>query len=337
MELIVDQFGTFVRKHQGRIRVHKDKEVLQEVPLLHLEHVLIIGGGIGISSDAIRACCEQGTPIHFLSSRGDAQASLYSAGLTGTVRTRRAQLRAYDDERGVRMALAFAGGKLRSQANLLRYAGKYRKETAPLIHMELALLAQEVLDHERDLGRISGRCIDDVREAILSIEARGAQRYWAGIRLLVPEELGWPGRDGRGALDPFNAALNYGYGVLQTQVERALVVAGLDPYGGFLHADRPGKASLIFDVIEEFRQPVVDRTLLGLVNRGFTIDRDETGRLETTVRHKLVEKIEERLEATELYEGKRQPIRIILQSQARHIATFLRGDRAEYQPFAMGW
>ena len=58
MELIVEQYGTFVRKHQGRLRVHKDKAVLQEVPLLHLEQVLIVGGGIGISSDAIRACCE---------------------------------------------------------------------------------------------------------------------------------------------------------------------------------------------------------------------------------------------------------------------------------------
>ena len=94
MELIVEQYGTFIRKHQGRLRVHKDKSVLQEVPLLHLEQVLIVGGGIGISSDAIRACCEQGTPIHFLSSRGQAEASLYSAGLTGTVQTRRAQLRA---------------------------------------------------------------------------------------------------------------------------------------------------------------------------------------------------------------------------------------------------
>ena len=337
MELIVDQFGMFVRKHQGRLRVHRDKEVVQEVPLLHLEQVLIIGGGIGISSDAIRACCEQGTPIHFLSSRGPAEASLYSAGLTGTVRTRRAQLRAYDDERGVGLALAFAGGKLRSQANLLRYAGKYRREAAPLIHMELALLAQEVMDHERDLLGITGRCIDDVRDVILSIEARGAQRYWTGIKLLVPEALGWPGREGRGALDPFNAALNYGYGILAAHVERALVVAGLDPYGGFLHADRPGKASLIFDVIEEFRQPVVDRTLLGLVNRGFAIKRDDTGRLESETRHKLAEKLKERLDATELYEGKRQPLRIVLQSQARHIATFLRGDRAEYQPFAMGW
>jgi CRISPR-associated protein Cas1 len=337
MELIVEQYGTFVRKHQGRLRVHKDKAVLQEVPLLHLEQVVIVGGGIGISSDAVRACCEQGTPIHFLSSRGEAEASLYSAGLTGTVLTRRAQLRAYDDERGVRLAVAFSTGKLHNQANLLRYAAKYRKEAAPEVYAELMLLAQEVFDHERELARFSAAQIDAVRDVILSIEAHAAQRYWAGIKLLVPAELAWPGREGRGATDQFNSVLNYGYGILASQVERALVLAGLDPYGGFLHADRPGKASLIYDLIEEFRQPVVDRTLLGLVTRGVAIEQDADGRLVETTRRKLAEKLFERLEATELYEAKRQPLRIILQSQARHLATFLRGDRADYTPFVAGW
>jgi CRISPR-associated protein Cas1 len=67
------------------------------------------------------------------------------------------------------------------------------------------------------------------------------------------------------------------------------------------------------------------------------IDQDDEGRLVEATRRKLVEKVFERLEATELYEGKRQPLRIILQAQARHLATFLRGDRAEYTPFVAGW
>src|SRR5204862_398077 len=83
------------------------------------------------------------------------------------------------------------------------------------------------------------------------------------------------GREGRGATDPLNAALNYGYGILYAQVERALLLAGLDPYAGFLHADRPGKPSLVLDLIEEFRQAVVDRTLIGQVNRGVAFALDE--------------------------------------------------------------
>ena len=47
--------------------------------------------------------------------------------------------------------------------------------------------------------------------------------------------------------------------------------------------------------------------------------------------------VKERFEATEMYEGKRQPLRHILQCQARHVATFVRGDRADYLPFILGW
>ncbi|MER3513307.1 MAG: CRISPR-associated endonuclease Cas1, partial [Chloroflexota bacterium] len=80
---------------------------------------------------------------------------------------------------------------------------------------------------------------------------------------------------------------NYGYGILYGQVERALVLAGLDPYAGFIHVDRPGKPSLVLDLIEEFRQAVVDRTVLGLVNKGVALEQDEEGRLTEGTRRML--------------------------------------------------
>jgi CRISPR-associated protein Cas1 len=120
-------------------------------------------------------------------------------------------------------------------------------------------------------------------------------------------------------------------------VERVLVLAGLDPYAGYLHADRPGKPSLVLDLIEEFRQTIVDRSVLGLVNKGVHIEMDERGRLDEATRRTLAEKVLARMEAGERYEGKKQPLRIILQTQARHIATFVRGDRPKYVPFLARW
>ena len=117
--------------------------------------------------------------------------------------------------------------------------------------------------------------------------------------------MAWPGRETRGATDRFNSALNYGYGILYAKVEQALVLAGLDPYGGFLHADRPGKPSLVLDLIEEFRQTVVDRTIIGMVNKHVAIEQDENDRLTETTRKKIAEKVLERLESSEMYEKKR--------------------------------
>src|SRR6266516_4800961 len=129
MELIVEGRGTFLAKHQGRLRVSREQKMVTEVPLIHLDRVLIIDNGVAISSDVVRVCSEEGIPIHFVGSRGNAIASLYSAGLTGTVMTRRAQLLAYETPLGVSIAKAFITGKLENQANLLRYMAKYRKET----------------------------------------------------------------------------------------------------------------------------------------------------------------------------------------------------------------
>jgi CRISPR-associated protein Cas1 len=337
MHLIIQERGTFIAKHQGRLRVLRNKERLAEVPLMHLEQVLVSSNGVSISSDAIRACSEQGIPIHFLSLRGAPYASLYSAGLTGTVLTRRAQLRSYDGPQGAHLARMFTLGKLQNQANLLRYTAKYRKETDPALHAALNTVAAEVVDSLQRVRHLNGTTVEELRGTLMGVEGLYAARYWEAIGRLVPAELEWPGRETSGALDPFNQALNYGYGVLYAQVEHAIVLAGLDPYAGLLHADRPGKPSLVLDLIEEFRQAVVDRTLLGQVNRGWQIVHDEDGRLDEATRERIAGRVLERLESTEAYEGKRQPLRHILQCQARHIATFVRGERTDYQPFVMGW
>ncbi len=270
--------------------------------------------------------------------RGIALASLYAAGLTGTVLTRRAQLQAYENRCGVTLAKAFVAGKVENQANLLRYIAKYRKETDPILHDEIMLTALEMLhDVLHELEQLEAEHIETLRERILSVEGRAAQRYWAMIARVIPAELAWPGRETRGAQDRLNAALNYGYGILYCQVEQALVLAGLDPYGGFLHADRPGKPSLVLDLIEEFRQTVVDRSIIGLVNKRVALEQNEEGLLTETTRKKIAEKVLERLESSERYEQKRQALRFILQSQARHLALFVRSEREQYTPFVAGW
>ena len=339
--LIVDQYGSFVRKHSGRLRVTRKKDgktqKLAEAALIHLQAVVVTGRGVGLSSDAVEACSQEGIPIYFLDSRGKHYAALYSAGLTGTVLTRREQLLAYADQRGLALAKAFAAGKVQNQAGFLRYAAKYRQESDPDLHRVLRESADAVAAHLDELERIEAACVDEVRFEILSAEGRAAQRYWQALKQVVPAQYGWPGRETRGAEDPVNNALNYGYGILYGAVERALVLAGLDPYGGFIHADRPGKPSLVFDLIEEFRQVVVDRTVFGLANKGVALDLDDKGLLVEKARRTLAEKVLARLEAAERYERKRQSLRVILQSQARHIATYVRGDRERYRPFVARW
>lgn len=335
--LIAEEFGSHIGKYSERLKVTQGKTTLGQAPLLHLQSVTVASKGVSISADAIRACCERGIPIHFVSRRGEVYASLYASGLTGTILTRRAQLAAYHDERGRLAALAFVSGKIRNQADTLKYLAKSRTESAPDAADELKLCAGEVADYEENLYHLEGDVCDDIRPFLMSIEAHAAKRYWSAVRAVVPEQYGWESRIGRGATDPVNSLLNYGYGILYAQVERALILAGLDPYGGFIHADRPGKPSLVLDLIEEFRQVTVDRVVFGLVNRHFTVEQDEHGRLSKETRQALAEKVLKRLETAFRYYGKRFPLRAVLQSQARCLASFFRRDSDTYEPFTAGW
>ena len=61
--------------------------------------------------------------------------------------------------------------------------------------------------------------------------------------------------------------MNYGYAILESEIWKSIYLAGLDPYCGFLHSERYGRASLVFDLIEEFRQQIVDKTVLSIVNK----------------------------------------------------------------------
>lgn len=75
-------------------------------------------------------------------------------------------------------------------------------------------------------------------------------------------------RQKRPAYDPFNALLNYLYGMLYTAVHLSVLKAGLDPYMGVLHADRYGGApTLVFDAIEPYR-PWADEVALDLMLDG---------------------------------------------------------------------
>ena len=336
-DLIIDQYGAFLGKHQGRLQVSRKGETLTEVALLNLERVLISGHGVSLSSDAIAACCQEGIPIHFVSSRGEPYASLYAAGLTGTVLSRREQIAAYLDRRGLELGRALAWAKIANQAAFLRYLAKYRKTAAPEHYALLRQAAETVLGHQQELTRLEGTCIDDVREQMLSVEGRAAHYYWTALEAVIPTDYCWPGRVGRDAEDVVNACLNYGYGILYGQVERALVLAGLDPFAGFVHTDRPGKPSLVYDLIEPYRVPAVDRVVVSMANQHVPLVLDERRRLDEKTRRTLAEKVLARLEKPETYEGKKVPLRIIMQNQARHMATFLRGERTEYEGFTVKW
>jgi CRISPR-associated protein Cas1 len=105
--------------------------------------------------------------------------------------------------------------------------------------------------------------INEARPHLMGIEGTLARAYWSVIEQFFNDATVFSGRNRRPALDTFNVALNYAYGMLYNMVEQACFAAGLDPQFGFLHVDDYAKPTLVFDMMEPFRA-WIDRLLLEL-------------------------------------------------------------------------
>ena len=135
--------------------------------------------------------------------------------------------------------------------------------------------------------------------------------------------------------------LNYGYAVLESEIWKSIYFAGLDPYCGFLHSERYGRVILVFDLIEEFRQQIVDKTVLSIVNKNqVSLDdfedygnmiflSDKSGRL---VIAKILDKLNGKIS---FHEGKMSYSDIILY-QGRQIGKFLTHE-GSYEGFYLRW
>jgi CRISPR-associated protein Cas1 len=263
-QLFISGFGLFVGKKSERVVVRKNKSVCAQVPLMRLQEIIIASRGVSFSSDLLEELCERGIRVAYLTSSGKPYALMTSPMLTATVETRRAQLAASGNRYGADLCRWIVAGKLHNQEKLMRYFAKSRDgERRSALEKAAAVLRKL----RRSALSVQGSSPVEMRAELMGLEGTGGRLYWKEIGNMLPDNLGFAGRSHQGASDAVNAAINYGYGILTSHVWGAVMNAGLEPFAGFLHVDRPGKPSLVLDLVEEFRQPVVDRAIFSWLNK----------------------------------------------------------------------
>ena len=329
------EFGTFLGRRSERLVIRKKKSEETEVPLFRVGEIVVPSRGVSLSGELIEAACERGIPITFVTSTGRPFAMLSSPMLTATVQTRRRQLAAFGESLGAEYCRLVVAGKLRNQAGFLTYGAKYLGVKDPQARARVKSCVTALRDARRSALRVSGDKPDALRGELMGIEGAAGRSYWNGISALLGDNVVFEGRRHRGAADPVNALLNYGYGILYARVWASLLNAGLDPFAGFLHVDRPGKPSLVLDAIEEFRAPVVDRAVIAYVNQGRPV-RFEGRLMSDATRKAIAECVNERLSTRVVHRGRRIALQSVVQAQARSLATFLRRE-GPYRPFTMYW
>jgi CRISPR-associated protein Cas1 len=256
MKLILTTYGTYLHRSGEMFLIKADGQT-REVSSRKVQSIQI-STAASLSTDAIQLAVQNNIDILFLDKYGNPYGRIWHGRPGSTTAIRRAQLRIADRDEGLKLALGWMLQKLDNQTGYLRDARKRRTRLSAALTEKIDALAS----YRSQIEKLEGD-LDTVRGSLMGLEGSAGRIYWEAINLLLPERFRFDGRSRNPAQDEFNCLLNYAYGVLYGTVERACILAGLDPYVGFIHTDHYNKLSLVFDLIERYRI-WADDTVVGL-------------------------------------------------------------------------
>ncbi|MFZ2455949.1 MAG: CRISPR-associated endonuclease Cas1 [Candidatus Altiarchaeia archaeon] len=325
MQLVINTYGAYLRKKNDCfIVLIDDKE--QEVPMKKVDNILITTSAY-VSTDAIKFAVDNNIDVVFLDHFGDPYGRVWHSKLGSTTLIRRKQLELYNSVEGLNLAKEWIDRKLENQINLL----KKLKSTRPEKEETIKGIIAKIEEQRSNLGGLTGT-IDAVRQQILGMEGMSSKNYFEALSGIMPERFRFDGRSRDPAKDEFNCLLNYGYGVLYSRVEKACIIAGLDPYIGFMHTDNYNKKSLVFDLIEMYRT-YVDETVVYLFSKRMVqeeyFDKIPDGlTLNKEGKKALIEALNDTFEKRVNYRGREIKNIDVIQFECHRIANKLigRGD-----------
>src|SRR6266478_8231251 len=97
-----------------------------------------------------------------------------------------------------------------------------------------------------------------------------SQLYFSVLSLTLKQQrddFSFTTRSRRPPRDRINCLLSCLYALVRHDCIAGLTSIGLDPFVGFLHAERPNRPALALDLMEEFRPWLADRLAVTLINR----------------------------------------------------------------------
>ncbi|ABM80509.1 CRISPR-associated endonuclease Cas1 [Hyperthermus butylicus] len=292
------------------------------------ELVVLATGSVSVSGRALRRLAELGVRLVVLGQRGQVVAEHRPVDrVNRTIEARMEQYRVKATGEALYYAAEMVYAKIVNQAKLLRYLAKSRREPW------LRDAGYRVEGHADRLRQIIENEEPTTPEVIRSIEAQAARDYWDAIAQIAPTPF--PGRQPRGE-DHLNMALSYGYAILYSIAHDALTVAGLDPYAGFLHADRSGRPSLTYDYADTYKPIAVDKPLLTAPRKTDCLDT-YMGALTYNARRCIATLVLENIYKTPYPDsrGRKKTLRDHIYTYAWNLAAAIRQHKP-YKPFIVG-
>ena len=322
MQLVINTRGSYLRKNRNCFLVKNDDKVF-EVSAGKVDSILITTSAY-ISTDAIKFAVDNNIDIIFLDYYGDPYGRVWHSKLGSTTLIRRRQLELYETPAGLNLAKKWVVKKLENQIETLKLLKKNRAK----LKKELDEAVNEIESYKQRLKGLKG-LVEERRQTIIGFEGMASRWYFESLSKVMPERYRFAERSRNPAKDEFNCMLNYSYGVLYSMVEKACIIAGLDPYVGFIHADSYNKQSLVFDIIEPFRV-YADKTVVKLfttkqVKKEYFDKLSKGLSLNKEGKAVLIGALNEAFEKPVAYRGRKVKARNTIQMECHRIANSLIG------------
>lgn len=333
--LYVTSENSYLALDGENIVVYEEQKELGRLPLHNLEGIVSFGYR-GTSPALMGVCAERNISLCYLTPQGKFLARV-SGKTKGNVVLRQRQ---FDSVRDEQVSLEIAKNCIIGKVYNARW-----------------VLERAVRDHglQIDAERVSTasgylkNSLEFIQKSTSKEQLRGYEGEAASIYFGVFDELilqqkkdfVFQGRNKRPPLDNVNALLSFVYTLLTNTITSALESVGLDPYVGYLHTDRPGRASLALDLIEELRAVLADRFVLSLINKKIVnaknFSKKENGAvlMDDDLRKKVLTEWQNKKKETLTHPYLKEKIEwgMVPYVQAMLLARYLRGDLDGYPVF----
>lgn len=250
----VKEQGALVKKSSERILISKGANTLFEIPVRQMENIALIGN-VQITTQALHMLMEKGVDVSYFSYSGKYLG--HTAAESSKNIFLRFQQYAYylDEDKRLEMAKVIVKNKIQNQMAVIK---AHRWEN-------------DIHDWKSDLMQM-GKYMESLYEKtepneLLGIEGICSNIYFGAFGNMLKCDFQFHGRNRRPPKDPVNVMISLAYTFLTREMCSALDAESFEAYLGFLHGIRYGRKSLALDMIEEFRQPMVDRLILFLFNK----------------------------------------------------------------------
>jgi len=327
MDLYINTYGTYLHKRDEMFELEVDGKKTKIAPAKIRS--IVISTGVFLTTDAIKLAVENNIDVVIMDDFGNPYGRFWHSRFGSTAFIRRRQLEIFESADGLNYVNEWILNKINNSI-------KHLKELEYKRHSKAELIEEYIKEIENYTKKIENITVFDPKNevdlntvfaSLRGYEGNASKIYYDILSILIPEPYKFEGRNSRPAKDEFNCLLNYTFGVLYSKVEKACIIAGLDPFVGIMHTDNYNKKSLVFDIIENYRYWAV-KTVFTMftrkqVNKSFFDEITGGLKLNKEGKKALLQDFSDYLNGTALYNDRKITHLDIIQFDCHKIANKL--------------